>query len=93
MTAFNGRLKPKRVFGFPMISLVALVIALPLAVIGMLFLTKFVLISIVLFIAVGFLVVFAFVFFVIGDEVVFLWTMVLSKRENHNVTSETWTIF
>ncbi len=93
MTAFNGRLKPKRVFGFPMISLIALVMALPLAVIGMLLLSKLAFISVFLFIAVAFLVVLAFVFFVLGDEVVFLWSMILSKRENHNVTSETWTKF
>ncbi len=93
MTAFNGRLKPKRVFGFPMASLVSLVMALPMSVIGLLLLSKIALISALLFFASGFLVIVAFVFFVLGDEVVFLRTMYLSKLENHNVTSETWTKF
>lgn len=91
MTAFNGRLKPKRVFGIPVQSITFFMIALPMLVIGLI--SKYILVSMVLFAVVIFLVIAAIFFLILGDEVVFIKVMILSKHENNNVTSETWTKF
>ena len=91
MTAFNGRLRPKRVFGIPVYALLLLMMALPLSILALL--VDVVLLSILLFSLSVLSLLFAIFFFVLGDDAPFFHVFVLAKKENNNVTCETWTRF
>ena len=89
MTAFNQRLRPKRVFGLPIYTLLLLVLSLPFLVLGII--VQVIFLKILLCFAAGICALGGIVFFVLGDDLPFLYAMVLSNRENNNVTAETWT--
>ncbi|MCP5008175.1 MAG: hypothetical protein GY941_30215 [Planctomycetes bacterium] len=89
MTAFNGRLKPKRVMGLPAYSLLFMSMALPCFVLALLI--QIVFLSTVLFVMSGLFVFLSIFFFVLGDDAPFFHVFFLAKAENNNVTIETWT--
>ena len=91
MTAYNGRLKPKRVFGVPVYALLLLMIALPMSILGLL--VDVALLSALLFSLSVVCLLLAIFFFVLGDDAPFFHVFILAKKENNNVTCETWTRF
>ncbi len=89
MTAFNGRLKPKRVMGIPIYSLLFMSIALPCIVLALLI--KIALIATLLFVVAVLCLLISIFFFVLGDDAPFFHVFFLARAENNNVTIETWT--
>jgi len=89
MSAFNARLRPKVWFGLPAYTVGGLFISLPSFIIATM--TEALYFQILLWILSALSLLLAVIFLVLGNQAQFIGTVIMSMRENNNVTSETWT--
>jgi len=88
MSAFNRRFEAREIFGVPIVTAVAAVIALPLVLFTLLLPPALKPVTaIAALAALGA----ALAGFVIGDDWLFVRVMLAARRERGRVTSETWT--